>query len=132
MYIYGKIPWRRERLSILVFWPGELQGLYSLWGRKELDTTELLSLSLPTLPDTEETRAEAGAISAAEGGESTFKGVGMVLFPISVSLLRNRCCLWETELTCFRKSKPDGPRQAPGWWAQRSPALHHPSPGIRH
>ena len=22
------------------FWPGEFQGLYSPWGRKELDTTE--------------------------------------------------------------------------------------------
>ena len=36
----GKIPWRRERLSTPVFWPGEFQGLYSPWGHKELDTTE--------------------------------------------------------------------------------------------
>ena len=28
-----------------VFWPGESQGLYNLWGRKESDTTEGLSLS---------------------------------------------------------------------------------------
>ena len=28
-----------------VFWPGEFYGLYSPWGHKELDTTELLSLS---------------------------------------------------------------------------------------
>ena len=28
----GKIPWRRERLPTLVFWPGEFHGLYSLWG----------------------------------------------------------------------------------------------------
>ena len=28
------------------FWPGELNGLYSLWGRKESDPTERLSLSL--------------------------------------------------------------------------------------
>jgi len=27
-----------------VFWPGEFHGLYSPWGRKELDTTERLSL----------------------------------------------------------------------------------------
>ena len=40
----GKIPWRKERLPTPVFWPGEFQGLYSPWGRKELDTTELLSL----------------------------------------------------------------------------------------
>ena len=36
----GKIPWRRERLSTPVFWPGEFHGLYSPWGRKESDTTE--------------------------------------------------------------------------------------------
>ena len=36
----GKIPWRRERLPIPVFWPGEFHGLYSLRGCKELDTTE--------------------------------------------------------------------------------------------
>ena len=37
----GKIPWRRDQ----VFWTGELRKLYSLWGRKESDTTEQLSLS---------------------------------------------------------------------------------------
>ena len=36
----GKIPWRRERLPTPVFWPGELHGLYSPWGCKELDMTE--------------------------------------------------------------------------------------------
>ena len=41
----GKIPWRRERLLTPVFWPGKFHGLYSLWGCKELDTTEQLSLS---------------------------------------------------------------------------------------
>ena len=39
----GMIPWRRERLPIPVFWPGEFHGLHSPWGRKELDTTEQLS-----------------------------------------------------------------------------------------
>ena len=33
-------PWRRERLPTRVFWPGDFHGLYSLRGRKELDTTE--------------------------------------------------------------------------------------------
>ena len=42
----GKIPWKRERLPTLVFWPGEFRGLYSPWGPKESDTTERLSLSL--------------------------------------------------------------------------------------
>ena len=32
-----KIPWRRERLPTPIFWPGESHGLYSPWGRKELD-----------------------------------------------------------------------------------------------
>ena len=27
----GKIPWRREELPTLVFWPGEFHGLYSPW-----------------------------------------------------------------------------------------------------
>ena len=35
--------WRRERLPTPVFSPGEFHGLYSPWGLKELDTTELLS-----------------------------------------------------------------------------------------
>ena len=38
----GKIPWRRKMLPTPVFRPGEFNGLYSPWGRKELDTTELL------------------------------------------------------------------------------------------
>ena len=41
----GTIPWRRRRLPTLVFWPGEFHGLYSLWGHRESDTTEWLSLS---------------------------------------------------------------------------------------
>ena len=36
----GKIPWRRERLPTLVFWPGEFRRLYSPWNRKESYTTE--------------------------------------------------------------------------------------------
>ena len=40
----GKIPWRRERLPIPVFWPGEFHGLYSPWDCKESDMTEQLSL----------------------------------------------------------------------------------------
>ena len=45
----GEIPWRRERLPIPVFGPAGFHGQrslagYSSWGRKELDTTEWLSL----------------------------------------------------------------------------------------
>ena len=42
----GKIPWRRKRLPIPVFWPGEFHELYGPQGHKESDTTERLSLSL--------------------------------------------------------------------------------------
>ena len=42
----GKIPWRRERLSTPVFWPGEFHGLCSPGHCKESDTTEQLSLLL--------------------------------------------------------------------------------------
>ena len=42
----GKILWRRERLPIPVFWPGEFHGLYSPRSCKHLDMTEWLSLSL--------------------------------------------------------------------------------------
>ena len=35
----GKIPWRRERLPPLIFWPGEFHGLYIPWDRKESDMT---------------------------------------------------------------------------------------------
>ena len=41
----GRSP-RREQLPTPVFWPGELHGLYSPWGCKELDVTEGLSLSM--------------------------------------------------------------------------------------
>ena len=36
----------KEKATTPVFWPGEFHGLYSPWGRKELDTAEWLSLSL--------------------------------------------------------------------------------------
>ena len=46
----GKILWRREWQPTPIFMPGESHGqrslgVYSPWGRKELDTTEQLTLS---------------------------------------------------------------------------------------
>ena len=46
---FGRIPWRREWLPTLVYWPGEFHGQrslagYSPWGHKKLDPTERLSL----------------------------------------------------------------------------------------
>ena len=40
----GRSPGEGNGLPTPVFWPGELYGLYSPWGRKESDTTERLSL----------------------------------------------------------------------------------------
>ena len=45
----GKIHWRRERLPTPVFWPAEFHGLYSLWGHKESDKTERVSLYFTSL-----------------------------------------------------------------------------------
>ena len=36
----GKILWRRERLPMAIFWPGEFHGLCISWGHKELDMAE--------------------------------------------------------------------------------------------
>ena len=38
-------PLEKGKLPTPVFWPGEFHGLYSPWGRKELDTAERLSLT---------------------------------------------------------------------------------------
>ena len=53
----GKIPWRREWLPTPVFLPGEFHGQrslvgYSLWGHKESDRTERITLSLSFHLDT--------------------------------------------------------------------------------
>ena len=37
-------PLEKGRIPTPLFWPGEFHGLYSPWGRKELDMTEKLSL----------------------------------------------------------------------------------------
>ena len=41
----GRSPGARERLPTPVFWPGEFHELYSPWGHKKSDMTELLSLT---------------------------------------------------------------------------------------
>ena len=63
-----KILWTRERLPTPIFWPREFHGLYSPWNRKELDTTERISLSLdyvslhPTLRSADLWKEERAAI----------------------------------------------------------------------
>ena len=64
-----KIPWRRKRLPTPVFWPGKLDGLYSSWGHKELDTTEPLSQEI---------------------WRNSFLGMGL-LYALKVSLLSKWC-----------------------------------------
>ena len=51
---FGKTHWRREWQPTLVFLPGEFRGqrslaTYSLWGRKELDLIEWLTLAFKEL-----------------------------------------------------------------------------------
>ena len=41
-------PLEKGKATHSVFWPREIHGLYSSWGRKELDSTEQVSLSLFT------------------------------------------------------------------------------------
>ena len=53
-----------------VFWPGEFQGLLSPWGRKELDTTEQLWLSL-TVVSSDSTKPLSTQTGCGGGGECT-------------------------------------------------------------
>ena len=68
-------------LSTPVFWPGEFHGLYSLWGRKESDTTERLSLSgFPDSSVGKESACNAGDPGSIPGlGRSTGEGIGYPL-----------------------------------------------------
>ena len=70
----GKIPWRRERLSTPVFWPGEFPGLYSPWSRKELDTTERLSLTrdIGSIPGWERSHGEGNSYPLQYSGLENF------------------------------------------------------------
>ena len=65
----GQIPWRRKRLPTPVFCPGEFHGLYSPWGRKELDTAEQLSLHVTSSMDQSQfptTSTSSGASQVAQ------------------------------------------------------------------
>ena len=55
----GDGTWRRKRLPTPVFWPGEFHGLYSPWGRKDLDRTERLSLHFTSHREWERTQAQS-------------------------------------------------------------------------
>ena len=90
----GKIPWRRERLPILVFLSAEFHGQRSLagygpWHHKELDTTEWLSLSGFILASKAKTTAWAKYL----GQDNLF------IFPfLKVSFLTSPMlihCIWE-------------------------------------
>ena len=78
----GRSAGEEKKLPTPVFWPGELQGLYSPWGRKELDTTERLPLSLSSLgfPDSsvgKKSACNAGNLGSIPGlGRSPGEGNG--------------------------------------------------------
>ena len=59
-------PWRRKRLRTPIFRPGEFRGLDSPWGRRELDTTERLSLHFTLSRGSSETRGRTW-VSCIEG-----------------------------------------------------------------
>ena len=82
----GKIPWRRKWQSTPVLLPGKSHGqrslvCYSLWGRKELDTTERLHFTLPPTNSQQWTRNHGK----------------MVNTPFAVPILAESCraLLWE-------------------------------------
>ena len=70
----GKIPWGKERLSTPLFWPREFHGLYSPWGRKELDLTERFwhTVGLSQMQETQETQVwSLGGDDPPEEGRAT-------------------------------------------------------------
>ena len=75
-----KIPWRREWQPTPLFLPGEFHGQrspegYSPWGRKESDTTELLTLPLlPTKGLPCDSDGKASAYNAGDPG--SIRGLG--------------------------------------------------------
>ena len=69
----GKIPWKREWLPTPVFLPREFHGQrslesYSPWSRKELGTTERLTLSR-SLKNRQEARVRNEEGRDLEGGQ---------------------------------------------------------------
>ena len=74
----GSIPGLgRESLSTPVFWPGEFHGLYNLWGVKESDMTEQLSLGFPSSSDSKASVCSAGDPGSIPGlGRSPGEGNG--------------------------------------------------------
>ena len=57
------LPWRRERLSTPVSWPGEFHGFDGPWGLKESHMTEQLSLTVLGIADTMITELVPEALS---------------------------------------------------------------------
>ena len=64
-----KLLWRKEWLPTLVLLLGEFHGLYSPWGRKELNTTERLSLSLFTFSPSKWREPDSKVINLSKEGE---------------------------------------------------------------
>ena len=62
----GKIPWRRERPPTPVFWPGELHGPYSPWGRIADSTDMSFSKLQEMMKDREAWRAAVLGVSKSQ------------------------------------------------------------------
>ena len=97
----GKIPWKRERLTTPVFWPGEFHGLYSPWGLKELDMTEWLSFQSPShvqLFATTWTVAARLLCSWDFPGKNTGVGCHFLLQGIFLTQGSNLCLLFDWQV----------------------------------
>ena len=76
-----KIPWRRERLPTLAFWPGEFHGV-CIGGHKESDTIERLSqftISLISKSDKDITKKKKIKLQAYIFDEYRFKILNKII-----------------------------------------------------
>jgi len=113
--------WRRERLPTPVFLPGELYRLYSPWGRKELNTTEQLSLHF-TYTLALFAKFSYNVFLEALGDYHRLSGAGpqrcqVVLFAIFFSrssLLPPRSTASALHASCFSRDR-QSPQAAPSW-----------------
>ena len=84
-------PWRRERLPTPVFWPREFHGLYSPWGRKELDMTEQIftfyrCISMHSTFPKEEASVNSPSVIHLGLGDKQFLGYFLRWCPVSSKL----------------------------------------------
>ena len=130
----GKIPWRRGCLPTLVFLPGEFHGQRSLagcslWGCKEADTTEWLTLHTSEVFSLWLHKARGGRERAWAAGISSYKDQSILkeispeysLEGLSWSWSSNTLATWCEELIqwkrpwCWERLKTGGEGDNRGW-----------------